>query len=387
MAYSRITKDGSALRIAIIYAIFAAAWILLSDLLIAPFSESRAFIILSIIKGWLFVAVTSVLLYFLVERAVENITNTQAQMHLLFDSIDDGIYLFQIDRTGQMGSIIDINEGALRQTGYSRSELLNTTPPNLVPQEHLPTSKEATEQLLKDGQVLYETVLKRKDGYEFPIEINSRILRIGGNTIGVAVARDLTERKRVEEERRQSDLVVERDKRKFYRETIMAVTGGKFELCEPEDQACLIENPGFIADFSEPEQVSKVRNDVMDYCRSQGLSEDLSVDFELAVGEAIANATKHSNGGRIEAGRKAVDVWVAVIDHGTGIDTFSLPKVALVPGYTTKASMGLGYTIMLEVSDRVSLATGPSGTIVVLEKRLKPVSDVERRIDVHGGIK
>jgi anti-sigma regulatory factor (Ser/Thr protein kinase) len=58
------------------------------------------------------------------------------------------------------------------------------------------------------------------------------------------------------------------------------------------------------------------------------------------------------------------------VDHGEGIDTFAIPRVAFQSGYTTKSTMGLGYTLMLAVCDRVMLASGPGGTTVIMEKRL-----------------
>ena len=381
------TNDKIALRITLIYAVIAAVWILLSYLFIAPVQDSRAFIILSVLKGWIFVIVTSALLYVLVQRTVARITNTQAQMQLLFNSVVDGMYLFKIDASGKMGKLIDVNEGAIKQTGYTRAELMSGPPYFLIPEDQVPAVEKALEQLFSEGQVLFETFMRTKSGSLVPVEVNSRIVQINGDTIGISVARDITERKRIEEERRQAALALERDKRRFYKETILAVTGGKFELCEPEESSCIIQNPEFAMEVKKLDDVAKARREVIRYCREQGLSEDLAEDFEIAVGEALANAIKHTGSGRIKAGKRGVDVWVAIIDHGTGIDTFALPKVAIMPGYSTKASMGLGYTLMLEVSDRVSLTTGPSGTIVILEKRLKPVSDIDRRIAVHGGIK
>jgi len=380
-------RDKTALKIAIVYALAAAAWILLSDFLILPFIEYGIFPILSIIKGWMFVIVTATILYFLVSRALWRIYQSEAQMQLLVNVVPDGVFLYEVDSIGKMGELVDVNEAAVRQTGYTREELLQKSAKDLVKPDYWPRLGEATETLMRDGRVVFEIEIIRKDGSVLPIEVSSRIVRVRDQLIGVSVVRDITMRKRVEEERREAALAAERDKRRFYRETVLAVSGGKFEICDPEDTACRPSEPGFIAEFSGAEQVSAIRRAVMEYCRNQGLSEDRVSDFELAVGEALANAVKHAGGGRVEAGRKGVAIWVAVIDQGSGIDTFALPRVAFMPGYTTKPSMGLGYTLILDVSDHVSLSTGPTGTTVVLEKRLKPVSEIERSISTFTGIK
>src|SRR3990167_7065088 len=59
----------AALRLVLIYAAFAALWILLSDKALEwLFSDPAQIIRISLFKGWLFVAVTSLLLYGLVRR-------------------------------------------------------------------------------------------------------------------------------------------------------------------------------------------------------------------------------------------------------------------------------------------------------------------------------
>ena len=53
----------------LVYAAFAAVWILLSDRAVAAlFVDPTWFALASTLKGWLFVAVTSVLLYGLMRR-------------------------------------------------------------------------------------------------------------------------------------------------------------------------------------------------------------------------------------------------------------------------------------------------------------------------------
>jgi hypothetical protein len=44
-----------------------------------------------------------------------------------------------------------------------------------------------------------------------------------------------------------------------------------------------------------------------------------------------------------------------------------LPRATLVPGFSTAASLGLGFTIMLQLCERVLLTTRPGHTVVVLE--------------------
>jgi anti-sigma regulatory factor (Ser/Thr protein kinase) len=48
-------------------------------------------------------------------------------------------------------------------------------------------------------------------------------------------------------------------------------------------------------------------------------------------------------------------------------------------GYTTAGSLGLGFSLMHSVADRVYLFTRPSGTTVVLEQGAVPESQEETR--------
>jgi anti-sigma regulatory factor (Ser/Thr protein kinase) len=56
-----------------------------------------------------------------------------------------------------------------------------------------------------------------------------------------------------------------------------------------------------------------------------------------------------------------------ISDKGPGIDFSILPKATLLSGFSTKQSLGMGFSFMLEFCDRVLLSTQPGNTIIVLE--------------------
>ncbi len=63
---TRTGSQGSILGIVLIYAMFASAWILFSDQLVASFlHDPEQITLVSMLKGWVFVAVTSFILYYL----------------------------------------------------------------------------------------------------------------------------------------------------------------------------------------------------------------------------------------------------------------------------------------------------------------------------------
>ncbi len=76
---------------------------------------------------------------------------------------------------------------------------------------------------------------------------------------------------------------------------------------------------------------------------------------------------KHAGTGNLEVKAYPDKLQIIVADHGKGIDFSVLPKATLLKGYSTKISMGYGFTIMLDCLSKVLLNTGDEGTTVVLE--------------------
>ena len=85
------------------------------------------------------------------------------------------------------------------------------------------------------------------------------------------------------------------------------------------------------------------------------------------MGEALDNALKHAGGGAYQVFARDDCLQVAISDDGPGIDFRTLPRATLVPGFSTAASLGMGFTIMLQLCERVLLTTRPGHTVVVLE--------------------
>ncbi len=176
----------------------------------------------------------------------------------------------------------------------------------------------------------------------------------------ITLAKMLEERKRVEYEKRQ-----------FYRDTIKSVTQGKLDLVSFEEVKEYLDPAGLISSVESPEDCAVARSKTMDFCKMNGLADDVHCPFELAIGEAITNAIEHANGCRVFAGISNSYIWVAVSDTGSGISTILLPGATLRRGFSSKVSMGLGYTIMMDATDNITLCTGPEGTTIVLSINTK----------------
>jgi anti-sigma regulatory factor (Ser/Thr protein kinase) len=102
------------------------------------------------------------------------------------------------------------------------------------------------------------------------------------------------------------------------------------------------------------------------------MSDARVTDLILCASEAATNALVHGDGGLARVQCLGAQVRVRVEDCGAGIHPDHLPRATLMKGWSTRASMGLGFTVMKEAADRIHLHTGPSGTTVIVEMGVTP---------------
>ena len=100
------------------------------------------------------------------------------------------------------GRILDVSQTFASMNGYQREELIGRDALDTV----APECRELVRSHIQAGhEQLYEAISLRKDGSRFPIEIRARNIAFGGKTVRTAAVRDISERKRAEEELRQSE--------------------------------------------------------------------------------------------------------------------------------------------------------------------------------------
>ena len=102
------------------------------------------------------------------------------------------------------GKITDVNRAAEKVTGRSRQELVGTDFSDYFTQPE--KARSGYQQAFKEGWVHdYELEVRHRDGHTTPVLYNASVYRDeGGEVVGVfAAARDITSRKRAEEEVRR----------------------------------------------------------------------------------------------------------------------------------------------------------------------------------------
>ncbi len=120
----------------------------------------------------------------------------------LLNQSNDAIFIIH----PETGRFLDANNNASDRLGYTREELLGLSVSDInagIPDKA--AWKARVEELRKKGHLLLEGEHKRKDGSAFPIEENVHRIRSGRNEYLVAVARDITERRRSEKAVRRAN--------------------------------------------------------------------------------------------------------------------------------------------------------------------------------------
>ena len=97
------------------------------------------------------------------------------------------------------GRILEANQAAVATYGYTREELLSMTVGDLRPPETAPDVGRQVAAAAQ-GNVLFETVQRRKDGTTFPVEVSSSGAEVDGERVLVGIVRDISRRKRAERE-------------------------------------------------------------------------------------------------------------------------------------------------------------------------------------------
>lgn len=202
----------------------------------------------------------------------------------------------------------------------------------------------------------------RADGT--PIDIITSLTPVYGDgdvSMGLTVSTDITALKRAETQ-----------KREFYRRTLLAATEGKLDVVEAVD----IEQLGgtLLGEWrlSDVEDLNGVRKDIALRSREIGVSEERVADLVLTASEAASDAIRYAGGGDARLTRREDSLLLTVDDQGPGIAEMQLPEVALARGYSTSGTLGMGYKIMISLSDKVYLASSRTGTTVAVEMRIDP---------------
>jgi PAS domain S-box-containing protein len=199
--------QGAALRLVLSYAIFASLWILLSDQAVVwLFRDPAQIAMVSSVKGWLFVAVTSVLLYGLIQRYLHKIQQSLlqelaaraagAQSHELLAAIVEGTEdaVFAKDLQGRYTLF---NQAACRFVGKAKQEVLGLDDSAIFPAEQAEMLKTLDRRVVADKRVrTTEELLSTPQGQRFFLATKGPLCNARGEVFGTyGISREITAHK------------------------------------------------------------------------------------------------------------------------------------------------------------------------------------------------
>ena len=186
-------------RTVAIYAAFASLWVLVSDSAIGLlFSDPLVLSRVSVLKGWMFVLLTSILLYGLIRRmqirSGKTAERNQARLQTILRTAADGIHI--LDRNGLL---VEANASFLSMLGYDESAVGNLHVVDWDACDAWPAIRDRNDALIfAHERLVFETRHRRNDGTIIDVEINATGLELEGVWYLYAASRDITERKLAE---------------------------------------------------------------------------------------------------------------------------------------------------------------------------------------------
>ncbi len=131
----------------------------------------------------------------------------EEQLALFKHSIDttkDGVYWFD-----SANKLIYVNDAGCQALGYAREELFGLPMAAYAPHASPERLRSVWEKLRATHHYTSESVHRRKDGSEFPVEITTALICFGGREYSCGFARDISERKRAEAEKQRLAMAVD----------------------------------------------------------------------------------------------------------------------------------------------------------------------------------
>jgi PAS domain S-box-containing protein len=137
----------------------------------------------------------------------EEAIQQKAMLGQIIDNSLNEIYVFDIDTY----LFTQVNKGARDNLGYSLEELQCLTPSDIRPEFALKRFKKAIQPLKDDKleMLVFEALHQRKDGTKYPVEIHLQKTMTPDKKSFVAFVIDISQRKKLEEERRRLAAAIE----------------------------------------------------------------------------------------------------------------------------------------------------------------------------------
>ena len=139
------------------------------------------------------------------KKAESALAESERKFKDLFNDIPDAVFITGIgDKSGE---ILDVNAAAVKQTGYTRAELLhmNVLRDISIVKTGVELTREREENLKRDDKIELTERKRCKDGSLIWTEVVVQKIVIDGEVLAMSVSRDISERVKIQEELKNSE--------------------------------------------------------------------------------------------------------------------------------------------------------------------------------------
>ena len=137
---------------------------------------------------------------------------SEAKFRNIFASISDPIFIHEMDERGIPYQVLEVNDASSRLFGYTHEEFLHKGPFGIISSIRTLPKEEIGQNLVTQGNLIFEAEFTRKDGSVLPVEVNSCTSTLAGKKVVVSVVRDITARKKAEDALKKSEEALRADR-------------------------------------------------------------------------------------------------------------------------------------------------------------------------------
>jgi two-component system cell cycle sensor histidine kinase/response regulator CckA len=135
-----------------------------------------------------------------VRSRTEELEHSEARYRALFDQSPLPMWLFEEESL----RFLDVNQAAVDHYGYSREEFLGMTLKDIRPPEEVPGLLAVERSRSADRQHHGIWKHRKKDGGTIDVDVHTHGISVAGKSVSLAVLKDVTQERRLEEQLRQS---------------------------------------------------------------------------------------------------------------------------------------------------------------------------------------
>jgi PAS domain S-box-containing protein len=219
------------------------------------------------------------------KKIEKEIIESEEKLKQILDSSPDAITVTDLN-----GNVIECNQTASKMYGSPKAELIYKNALEFVSPKDRKKAKDNLMKTLKAGSIKNEEyTLLTKDGREYPVELSASLIRdtSGNPQAFVAIVRDITERKKVENSLQQSEEKYHTIADFTYDFETWLGADGKYLYASPSCKRItgyypedFISNPLLLEQITHPDDRKKVKNHVHEEIKEND-KKPTHIDFRI----------------------------------------------------------------------------------------------------------